>query len=353
MRFVSKSDSRHAPRAAFTLIELLVVVAIISLLLSILLPSLSRARQQAMLVKCLANMRSCGQAAMNILADTQRFPLVTDEVGVEKADAEREIFDYASSGELLAWPVALARAASFDYSQNSDWGVRARNFQEAKQKEEFIAQDNEMFVCPSDEVGIATPFYPRNKGGGNDGLRGDGGGGAPTASASGMSYWGRLSYGINEDITGAEVQESRGFPACFRAAFQGDDCIECRGEFGYPPSSPCAAARGERLQGDLDNVVRPAEVGLIFEAGRDSENDDITGFANLILSAQAQGPYLSDFQQWHRARMPQTRHPNGALNVLYADMHGGTIRPIKFDSEGLPSQYSPRVRVSPYEVGCD
>lgn len=49
-------------RRAFTLVELLVVVAILSILLALLLPAVSRARQQALSVKCAANLRAMGQA---------------------------------------------------------------------------------------------------------------------------------------------------------------------------------------------------------------------------------------------------------------------------------------------------
>ncbi len=56
-------------RSAFTLIELLVVVAIITLLVSMLLPSLSAAKNQAKNVRCLNNLHIIGIAVMQYALD--------------------------------------------------------------------------------------------------------------------------------------------------------------------------------------------------------------------------------------------------------------------------------------------
>ncbi|CAN5711282.1 hypothetical protein BH11PLA1_BH11PLA1_10730 [soil metagenome] len=74
--------TRRPQRSAFTLIELLVVIAIIALLISILLPSLARARSLARLTLSMSNNRQIGQAYLIYRTDyKEQLPMVIDGAG--------------------------------------------------------------------------------------------------------------------------------------------------------------------------------------------------------------------------------------------------------------------------------
>lgn len=68
--------AKSRTQRGFTLIELLVVVAIIALLISILLPSLREAREQAKVVKCLANLKQCMLTTVQYKEEHNNFPFV-------------------------------------------------------------------------------------------------------------------------------------------------------------------------------------------------------------------------------------------------------------------------------------
>ncbi|MHC4911559.1 MAG: type II secretion system protein, partial [Planctomycetota bacterium] len=72
------------PRPGFTLVELLVVVAIIAVLLSVLVPSLGKARSAAMQIRCANNLKQI-HLAMNLYleANEDTYPCAEDPVSTD------------------------------------------------------------------------------------------------------------------------------------------------------------------------------------------------------------------------------------------------------------------------------
>ena len=107
--------ARPAPAAGFTLVELLVVIGIIGLLISILLPSLAKARETATNVACLSNLRQVGLAATMYQSENRRLPqhinealsfpnIWPDLVMFNGIDMRDQWFNYIGGAENISCP---------------------------------------------------------------------------------------------------------------------------------------------------------------------------------------------------------------------------------------------------------
>lgn len=101
----------HSPltqilRRGFTLIELLVVISIIALLIGITIPALGSARETARRVKCLANLRSFGQAFAGYLNENKDLlPEVRPLQDPGGTDQDKSLLDVMSAYLSVNSPV--------------------------------------------------------------------------------------------------------------------------------------------------------------------------------------------------------------------------------------------------------
>jgi prepilin-type N-terminal cleavage/methylation domain-containing protein len=119
---------------AFTLIELLVVIAIIALLISILLPSLSRARELSKRTVCSANLRGIGTAYYLYAQDDPGvFPALGTTTGAPSSVSEGQVQLFDSKDRTTEPSTTGIPSTTVDM-----WSVVRANNSTPKQ-----------FICPS------------------------------------------------------------------------------------------------------------------------------------------------------------------------------------------------------------
>ena len=127
------SSSAPRRRRGFTLVELLVVVGIIALLMSILLPALNKARENARQVKCANNMRQIWMACLMYANENK-----------DKLPIPPRVENFSSS--ILAPGIAIMMDPNgniggiYDYNQGTLWPYISKSIQ-ARQ---------DVFNCPTD-----------------------------------------------------------------------------------------------------------------------------------------------------------------------------------------------------------
>lgn len=119
----TRPAGRHCARRAFTLIELLVVIAIIALLLSVLIPSLTKVKKIMRRTVCLSNMRQMGIALQCYLMECgNRLPPSTCRIDENQWQKYwlYTLSRYAEAGVLFRCPSDRSQHPFVDWSALTD-----------------------------------------------------------------------------------------------------------------------------------------------------------------------------------------------------------------------------------------
>jgi prepilin-type N-terminal cleavage/methylation domain-containing protein/prepilin-type processing-associated H-X9-DG protein len=139
-----KPRQGHRPVAGggFTLVELLVVIGIIALLVSILLPALNHAREQANWIKCQANLRSLGEAIQIYVYNSKGVLPFGDYAGQGNIQTGNQFT--GSPGAASDWTTLLQ--SQMMSNVGNSWGSNTSG------DNAYTSSVRQVFYCPSAPV---------------------------------------------------------------------------------------------------------------------------------------------------------------------------------------------------------
>ena len=159
--YMSKSGHIHPVARAFTLVELLVVIGIIALLISILLPALSRTREKANQLKCTAQQRQILQGMMLHAIEHRGYMPLAGQINIapkgsqiitlaitpaDVDDSRRLKYEYYGTTTLHI----TSAAAGIGKYLGQDMDFTSRATLEASMN---LGVTRKIMVCPSDKEG--------------------------------------------------------------------------------------------------------------------------------------------------------------------------------------------------------
>jgi len=144
-------------RRAFSLIELMVVIGIIAILIAFLLPSLQMARQQALRVQCMSNMRQIGHGLMMYANTYRHLPL---RLGTTNFEGTGDSWGYDE--ELIALKTAVKQ--TFICPSHVDAGMLTETPHQPSYGMNWYFDNQPYTKGKSSDILVAESFGPSGSG---------------------------------------------------------------------------------------------------------------------------------------------------------------------------------------------